>query len=399
MSNYLGLAQLRTEIPLTTERVELRDGLFVKNFTHVSQSHGLLANIDPSLGHLALGPTAEDPDYFALYHQQDKDIVECQTFRYHLMLEEGVKPQSLIFLIHGFNERSWSKYMPWAAHLAKRNKAAVLMFPMAFHMNRSPKLWNDTRAMKKVSFERQKLYPDVLCSTLSNAAISVRLQANPSRFFWSGLVAYHDIVDLATSIRAGGFADLDPNIKLHFFAYSIGAFLAEIVLFANANSLFEDSKLVAFCGGPVFNRLSPVTRFILDSEANVRLYSFLVEHLESHRRADPELAKHLSDSEPAGRNFRCLLNYRVDRLYREERFRELANRVYGLAMAQDEVVPPYEIIGTLRGTQRDINIPVDIVDCPYPTQHEDPFPVAGPNKEVAKIWLDKVLRMAAEFLA
>ncbi|MDR1577475.1 MAG: DUF6051 family protein [Deltaproteobacteria bacterium] len=404
MLNFQSLARLRVDISLAPERVDLGDGLYVRNFTHVSQSHGLLgkgalAKSDASLGDLLTGPTSQDPAFFSLYHQPDQDILENQSFRYHLMLDEGVKPRSLIFLVHGFNERNWAKYFPWAAQLVKRNQAAVLMFPLAFHMSRSPKLWNDPRAMKKVSLERRKLYPGLLQSTLSNVAISLRLHANPARFFWSGLVAYHDLINLTQAIRAGRFAELEPDLRIDFFTYSIGSLFGEIVFFANEADLFADSKLIAFCGGPVFNRLSPVTKFILDSEANVRLYSFLVEHLDSHRRLNPELAKSLSDADPVGRHFRCLLNYRVDRLYREERFRFLAKRIFAIALDQDEVVPPYEILGTLKGAQRDIDIPVEIIAPPYPCRHEDPFPATGPHQAMGEVWLDKVFQLAASYLA
>jgi hypothetical protein len=253
--------------------------------------------------------------------------------------------------------------------------------------------------MKKVSLERQKLYPNVLESTLSNAAISVRIHSNPARFFWSGLVSYFDLVDLAALIRADKLPAVDPTAKLNFFSYSIGAFLSEIVLFADEGGYYHDSKLVTFCGGPVFNRLSPVTKFILDSEANVRLYSFLVEHLESHRKTDPTLARYLSDEFPVGRNFRSLLNYRLDLKYRESRFRALAPRIYALALTQDDVVPVFEIVGTFKGSRRDIPIKIDELDPPYPYRHEDPFPATGPYKSQGQKFMDKIFRLAADFLA
>jgi hypothetical protein len=253
--------------------------------------------------------------------------------------------------------------------------------------------------MKRVSLERQKLYPGVLRSTLSNAAISVRLHANPARFFWSGLISYYDLVQLAKSVKAGELAAVDSAATIDFFTYSIGTLLSEIVLFADEGGIFRDSKLVAFCGGPVFNRLSPVTRFILDSEANVKLYSFLVEHLESHRQSDPELNRYLSDEIPVGRNFRSLLNYRVDLQYRESRFRSLAKKIYALALTKDDVVPAYEIVGTFQGSRRDVGIQVDEIDPPYPYSHEDPFPAAGPYQKQGQEWMDIIFRRAAEFLA
>ncbi|MDR1873112.1 MAG: DUF6051 family protein [Deltaproteobacteria bacterium] len=399
MRKFPELASLRHDFSLEAEQVDLGFDLYAKNFSFVSKNFELLQKIDSSLGLLKIGPTSNDPTFFPLYRLPDAAVTENQAFRYHLILPKGVdKAEKLIVLVHGFNERGWAKYMPWAAQLVKRTGQGVLLFPLAFHMNRAPALWNDPRAMKKVSAERKVLYPDVLQSTLSNAAISVRLHANPARFFWSGLVSYHDIVALVKDIRAGGNPAIAANAPINFFTYSIGTLLGEIVLFTNEDQLFTDSKLVAFCGGPVFNRLSPVTKFILDSEANVRLYSFLVEHLESHRKVDPELDRHLSDAMPVGRNFRCLLNYRVDLAYREERFRALAKNILGLSLAQDDVVPPYEIIGTFNGSRRDIPIPVEVLDPPFPLRHEDPFPAAGPSKGPGEAFIDDVFARSAEFL-
>jgi hypothetical protein len=397
MPDFSGLSALRHDIDLDCEHVELDFGLKIHNFTFTSQGHELMLHAACDTGNLKTGPTALDPEYALLYQEPDLAVNENRTFRYHLLLPGDSPAKKLIILIHGFNERNWSKYLPWAAQLVKRTGQGVLMFPLAFHMNRAPKLWNNARAMRKVSNERQQLYPEVLQSTLSNAAISVRLHANPARFFWSGLVSYYDILDMVRLIRNGGQPGVDPGASINFFTYSIGSLLGEIVLFTNEDGLFDDSKMVCFCGGPVFNRLSPVTKFILDSEADVQLYSFLVEHLDSHRKTIPPLDRHLMS--PVGRNFRCLLNYRLDRIYREDRFRTLADRLYALALAQDEVVPPYEIIGTFQGSQRDIDIAVEVMDLPYPYRHEDPFPDAGPGKAVADIWLNHIFKLAADFLA
>jgi hypothetical protein len=400
MHSTVGLSALRSEISLEPAEISLGRGLKVKNYSFTSQGHALLEKTGSGQGALKTGPTFGDPDFHSLYHLPDLAVDENRCFRYHLMLpEDKEKADKLIFLLHGFNERSWSKYLPWAAQLVKRTGHGVLLFPLAFHMNRAPKLWNNARAMRKVSSERQSLYPDLLQSTLSNAAISIRLHANPARFFWSGLVSYYDILDFVRTIRDSRHPGIDPMAPVSFFAYSIGTLLSEIVLFTDEDGLFSDSKLAAFCGGPVFNRLSPVTKFILDSEADVQLYSFLVEHLDSHRRADPELDRYLSDSMPVGRNFRCLLNYRLDRLYREARFKALADRILALALAQDEVVPPYEIIGTFQGSRRDIGIRVEVIDLPYRYRHEDPFPPAGPGKTEADEQMDRVFKLAADFLA
>ena len=91
-------------------------------------------------------------------------------------------------------------------------------------------------------------------------------------------------------------------------------------MMTNHRNYFDKSKLVMFCGGPVFNRLSPVSKFILDSQANVALYSYIVEHLDSHLKKDEKLRHYLCGC-PEGISFRSMLNYGLMSDLREERLR------------------------------------------------------------------------------
>ena len=69
------------------------------------------------------------------------------------------------------------------------------------------------------------------------------------------------------------------------------------------------------------------------------------------------------------------------------------------ALAADAVVPPYEVLNTLRGSRNDIAIRVDVDDFSYPYRHEDPFPAndkIGPEVDAAfRATFDKI----AGFLA
>lgn len=183
-------------------------------------------------------------------------------------------------MFHGFNEKYWSKYLPWAKYLADKTGKAIVMFPIAFHMNRAPAIWSDTREMYNVSNQRKQRHPEIISSSLSNVAISTRLHNKPQRFIWSGLQSYYDVMDFIEIVKDGKHPAIHKDASIDFVSYSIGTFLGEIVMMSNKNGYFSNSRYVTFCGGAVFNRISPVSKFILDSEANVSLYSFVVEHLE-----------------------------------------------------------------------------------------------------------------------
>lgn len=308
------------------------------------------------------------------------------------------KQQRLILLFHGFNEKSWDKYLPWALKLVRETGKPVVLFPTAFHMNRAPVYWVEKRSMFALSAKRQKHFPNAMKSSLSNVAISIRLHSQPQRFIWSGLQTYYDVIRFAEECKAGNIPGIDPECSFDFFSYSIGSLLAEILKLSNHNGYFSDSKLVMFCGGAAFNRLSPVSKFILDSEANVALYSYLVEHIDNHMKRDARLRHYLGPEHPEGHNLLAMLDYRNMREYREEKFRQMHDQVLAVSLKADKVVPAYEVINTLQGVARDIPIPVEIFDFPYPYIHEDPFPVGKADPGLVDEAFEQVFGRIAGFL-
>jgi hypothetical protein len=361
-----------------------------KTLNSIFPEHYILEGDDQEAGRITL----------SILSLPDHEISENFEFKYHVIYPSLESTKKAIILLHGFNERNFAKYLPWASLLASKTKAAVILFPIAFHMNRSPEKWVDAHLMRKVSNLRKKLYPNVIHSTLSNAAISVRISANPARFFWSGLQTFYDVITLTKLITQGKLDGIEKDSTVDFFTYSIGSFLGEILMMTNEGGIFDNSRLVTFCGGPVFNRLSPVSKFILDSEASVELYSFMVEHLQSHIKKDQNLGSYLSgDASMVGKNYRAMLNYRLEQGFREETLKGISKRVYAVALKGDEVVPHYEVINTLQGTERNIFIKVDVVEPPYPFRHEDPFPITTKDASLLDRTFREIFEPISEFLS
>lgn len=362
----------------TEEHISIDDNFEMRNFSFESKYRFLLPGGSGNSDDYEFIPNSmEDyePDIIQrMLNKKDSEIVENIHFRYHVILPKNVvKSKGVIFMFHGFNEKYWNKYLPWAYRLSEITGKAVLMFPIAFHMNRAPCAWSNSREMFSVSQQRKTRHPNVISSSLSNVAISTRLHNKPQRFIWSGLQTYYDVIDLVEYIKAGHHPCIDQDAQIDFCSYSIGTFLGEIIIMTNKNGYFSNSHYATFCGGAVFNRFSPVSKFILDSEANVSLYSFVVEHLESHMKRD-EILRHFLTAHDEGRNFRCMLNYKTLTSYRDEQFRQLADRIYAVTLQKDEIIPPYEIENTLLGVKRDNKVKIDVLDFPYPYKHEDPFP-------------------------
>jgi hypothetical protein len=265
-------------------------------------------------------------------------------------------------------------------------------------MNRAPLEWSDSRKMQKISEERRRTFPHLVSSTFSNVAISSRIHIQPQRFFWSGLQSYYDVIQLLDQIKSGNHSLIAPDAGFDLFTYSIGGLLAQILMMTNHKDYFSRSKLCLFCGGAVFNRLSPVSRFILDSEANVALYSYIIEHLESHLKNDVRLRHYLAGVHPEGITFFSMLNYNVMRKERETIFQKISQQVLAIPLEQDTVVPPHEVINTLQGSRRQIPIPVEVLDFPYPYHHENPFPADRRITGEVTAAFDKVFERVSRFL-
>lgn len=329
----------------------------------------------------------------------DIDIQENRKFRYHVFKPANkVKFSEVVLFFHGFNEKYWDKYLPWAKKIADDTGKLVVLFPIAFHMNRAPHLWSDSRKMFELSTHRKAVFPDIIDSSLSNVAISTRLHACPQRLLWSGLQTYYDVIQFVEDCKAGNHPLIEKDFRIDFFSYSIGCLLTEILKLTNYNNYFTDSKLVMFCGGAVFNRLSPVSKFIIDSEANMEMYNFLVEHLNSHMQKNARMQHLLGELHTEGLVFRSMLNYAVMREDREEWFGKIADQVLAIALEKDTVIPAYEVINTLQGSKRDIPIEVKVLDFPYDYRHEDPFPTAEDIREEVDGAFGEVFGMVSDFL-
>lgn len=394
--------ELKEKINYTDNVIKLSDGIIVENHTFHSKFQSILPggsdNTDTYEFPMSRQEMIESDPLNKLVHETDSEIQENLNFRYHIMRpDKKGKSESVILFFHGFNEKYWDKYLPWAYHIVKATNKSILMFPIAFHMNRAPAIWSNKREMYTLSQQRKEKYPGIISSSLSNVAISARLNSKPQRFVWSGIQTYYDVISLIESIKQNNHPTFEADANIDFFSYSIGTFLGEIIMLTNYKNYFSNSKFATFCGGAVFNRLSPVSKFILDSEANVALYSYVVEHLESHIKRDPKLREVFKNSE-VGLNFARMLNYNYEMEIREEKFKDMADRFLAIVLKQDIVIPFYEVMNTLQGSARDIPIKIEVKDFTYKHIHEDPFPALESIREEVDFQYKSTFDTIANFL-
>jgi len=330
----------------------------------------------------------------------DSSITENQFFRYSVFAENiRGKYNEAIILLHGLNEREWSKYLPWASFLTRHTKKPVILFPISFHMNRGPKLWNNRHLMQQISNARQRLFRRNKENSFLNAALSDRINSNPKRFFMSGLESYYNIIDLSKTIINGEHPLFEKNSRINFFSYSIGAFLTELILMSNPRNYFRNSKAFLFCGGAVFGKMNGTSKFILDKQAGKTLHRFFIRRFHRELKKDQQLQKLIKNTK-AGCFFQSMLRPRRMRRFREERLMELSKQIKAVGLLKDRVVPAQDILKTLKGKHKNIPIEVDILDFPYAYTHETPFPVKIKDiQEQVNNAFFNTFNMAAGFLS
>jgi hypothetical protein len=330
-------------------------------------------------------------------NKNDTLIAENRSFSYPLFIPPDPKSDKVILLLHGLNERSWVKYLVWAYWLAQFTGSYVILFPISFHINRSPSLWKDPRAMINVLKDRKSSLGDINMSSFANIAISNRLIEDPMRFFKSGYQTTADIVKLLSGIRNGEHEVIPKTNKINIFAYSIGAFLAEIILMGNPGNLFAESKLFIFCGGSVFSNMKGSSKLIMDSLAFDRVYNYYLNDFEQTITGDSPLVNFLRSSQ-VGMAFRSMIDLGRLKLFRENILKHLKDQIHSISLSKDSVIPCKGVIATLAGSKkRDI---VDVWDFPYIYSHENPFPVLEtPLSKQVDYWFEKVFTEAALFLA
>jgi len=301
----------------------------------------------------------------------DNLITENTSFSYPVFLPCDPKDiRKAILLLHGLNERNWNKYLVWAQYLAEHTGNAVILFPFAFHINRSPKDWANPRAMTRLMDIRKQRFGESAMSTCVNAALSERLTTDPLRFYSSGVQSANDLLTLCRQLKSGQHPLLPEVRSFDFFAYSIGAFLGQIMFLANPDRILDDSRLFLFCGGALFSQMNGVSRLIMDQQAFNTLYRFYLHDLPHEEKNLPELAESLNHTE-LGLGFKAMLAEHSLQSFRQERYKALKESIVAFTIRNDHVIPAEAVKSLLTEF-----IPVKILDFPEQANHENPFPTS-----------------------
>jgi hypothetical protein len=322
----------------------------------------------------------------------DETINENLAFVYPVFVPHKIKKSdNAILLMHGLNERNWSKYLTWAEYLCEKTGKPVILFPIAFHMNRSPLTWSNPRALKPLMDFRRKLNGEDRSLSFANVALSERISEKPIRFYNSGRQSMFDLTQLFSEIKQGLHPLFAENTQIDIFSYSIGAFLSQITVMTNPNNLFSDSKLFMFCGGGIFSSMLGESRSIMDKPAFARLLEYYMTDFETE-------ATERSVHDKGFESFFSMISPERNQTEREGFFKRLGNKVSGISLAKDHVIP-YEGVVKALGTECAKKC-IKLFDFNFQYTHENPFPV-GNIQEMANVdtSFTTVFSNAAQFLA
>jgi pimeloyl-ACP methyl ester carboxylesterase len=342
-----------------------------------------LAFTSRNAGHLLGCPRYDCPDHGLTFDGEvtDDDVIDCSIeenirFRYPL-LRESTRPGGLrrydraIVLLHGLNERSFAKYLPWAHRLRQQTGTPVVLFPLAFHMNRVLPGW---AAEQKDIFLRRSALVDNDGAHRFNATISERLDNHPERFFWAAVQSYLDLRDLTREIRSGHHPHFSRDARVDFLGYSAGGYLSLILLLEDPEGLFTASRAVIFGSGVPTRDLNLLSPLILDSAAETALTRMYVRHIDS---LPGTRMKHWFQCHGEGKWVRALSGLKADSALTEQRLRQIGARVLGIANINDNVAPVGAMLNSLQGLRRNTGIRVVEFDLGL---HESPFVCEGYGK-------------------
>lgn len=326
------------------------------------------------------------------YPLTDDHIEENKSFVYTVFAPRGKeKYEEAIILLHGLNERSWNKYLTWAEFLVRETHKPVVLFPIAFHMNRTPGLWCNPRQVLPWVNKRKEKINNNDNLTFANVALSSRLSCHPLRFYASGRESVFNICQLTEEIKRGEHPLFRRNTTVDLFAYSIGALLSQVVLLANPNQWFDDTRLFMFCGGSIFSEMNGNARDIMDKESYERLTHYYTTDFLGKRNLP-----HCFPEDLFEKAFKAMIRPESFREERESFFRQACNRIRAISLKNDRVMPTEGIIKALGKASGRI---LEELHFSFDYSHQVPFPL---NDKVNKEEVDRAFRLilgkAAYFL-
>jgi pimeloyl-ACP methyl ester carboxylesterase len=247
----------------------------------------------------------------------------------------------------------------------KNTGVPVVVFPLSFHLNRAPEVWSDPHIIKGLIPAKAHN-----STTIINFALSQRLHTAPERFFLSGYRSLLDLHRWLKMVQDGKHPYFIKGTRTDIFAYSIGAFITQILAIAKPEMLYK-SKLFFFCGGALLAGMNLVSKFILDEPATRQIMNFYLR--EKIKKPIPELHHQILNETSFGRAFQSMLQPENGAEIRNSIFNQIKPNIRVSGLLRDQIVPARSIIDNLSAAIPSSDL--DVLDFNFPYTHENPFDV------------------------
>ncbi|MDD2963514.1 MAG: DUF6051 family protein [Bacteroidales bacterium] len=306
-------------------------------------------------------------------HPENNDNLVSENYQFKYPIISPVNYHSgskALLLLHGLNERSWNKYWSWGAWLAEELQLPVILFPISFHMNRSPAFWSNARTVSDI-MNHEQTGTTSSSTTFVNYMISKRLTSNPLRFLTSGLQSVNDIYQLINQIQNDKIAQLQGFRQVEVVAYSIGAFLSQIMMLNNFLTSTPPLKTFVLAGGAPFSAMNGISKYIMNKEAFHSIYNFYMYETQRQMKAQSPLGNFLK-KETIGQAFDAMTAPTRNSRLIKEAFNAYRKMIKVITLKQDRVIPSGATKKLFRGTM------VEVVqsDFKFAYCHENPFPIS-----------------------
>ena len=123
-----------------------------------------------------------------------------------------------------------------------------------------------------------------------------------------------------------------------------------------------------------------------------------MEHFDKILEKDDLLNHYIKEDHLEGKTFYAMLDYQKMRPFRESLLKKYEQQIYAITLTKDEVFPSFEVVNTLKGAYRDINIQLDEIDFEYDYIHENPFPSNATNPKQIDESFEMVFNKVCNFL-
>lgn len=317
-------------------------------------------------------------------------------FLYPIISNRNHPYGDVILLLHGLNERNWSKYYPWAVRLCELTGKQVVMFPLANHQNRGDHLWGNPRAMMPYLRTRDQQYSTNSMSSVANVALSSRLSNFPSVFLTSGIQSCHDIEKWYDMVRSGKIEGISCEASINIMAYSIGALVSEMLMVNDIQNRWRHSKWFFFCGGPSFDLMNGISKYIMDEVAANKLNEY-INRFASYPFKHSDIQTYFNSTKEI-ENCRSLMNTQNFYYQRTSALYPFYQNIQIVALSKDHVITPKAIIQSLK-KDNESKLKISVMDYPCQYSHEMPFPLfKNKASNIIEHAFEHIMQMASNWL-